>query len=68
MKKKTYSEMREAVCSVTDMSNGFDNRAHYTLGAFTVLIADIAADLPVKKQEDLLRSLESLKGRLFSID
>lgn len=68
MKKMTYSEMRDAVCAVTELSNGYNNRAHYTLGAFSVLIADIVADLPKHKQAEVIRSLESLSTRLATIE
>lgn len=68
MKKMTYGEMRTAVCDVTEMSNGYSNRAHYTLGAFSVLIADLAADLPKHKQAEVIRQLESLKARLATIE
>lgn len=68
MKKMTYGEMRTAVCDVTELSNGYINRAHYTLGAFSVLIADLAADLPKHKQAEVIRQLESLKARLATIE
>lgn len=68
MKKMTYSEMRDVVLAVTDLSHGYNNRAHYTLGAFSVLIADLAADLPKHKQAELIRSLESLQTRLATIE
>jgi hypothetical protein len=38
------------------------------LGAFSVLIADIAADLPKHKQAEVIRQLESLKARLATIE
>ena len=66
--KKTYSEMRDLVLAVTDLSNGYNNRAHYTLGAFSVLIADLAADLPRAKQAEVIRALDSLKTRVEIIE
>jgi hypothetical protein len=53
---------------VTDLSTGYNNRAHYTLGAFSVLIADLAADLPKYKQAEVIRALDSLKTRVEIIE
>lgn len=64
MAKMTYQDFRTLLETVTDQTPGNSNKAHYALGAFECIIADVARDLSVAKQKDLARSIEALAERL----
>ena len=65
-KKLTYVEIRNAQDQINH--TGSLSAIAYTLGAYETLIASIVAyDLPIRKQQEFLRSLEALKARVEQI-
>lgn len=64
MAKMTYQDFRALLDTVTDQTPGDTNKAHYALGAFECIIADIGRNLSAAKQADLARSIEALAIRL----
>ena len=61
--KVSYSQIRE----IQDSIQKVGYQAHYVLGAYEVLLANIVADLPKAKQLDAMRALESLAARVQSV-
>ena len=61
--KVSYSQIRE----IQDSIQKVGYQAHYVLGAYEVLLANIVADLPKAKQLDAMRALESLAARVQNV-
>lgn len=64
MSKMTYQDVRK----VLDVVEKSGMQAHYVLGAYEVMLADLIANLPKHKQIEAIRSLESLSSRVKSIE
>jgi hypothetical protein len=62
--KLTYQDFRTLIGGCTDKTLGNSEKAHYTLGALESILANVAADLPLKKQLELARSVGALQERL----
>jgi hypothetical protein len=54
--KKTYGDFMAELYSIP--THGF--QAHYAVGGLMALIAGVAADLPAKKQAEILRDIASV--------
>lgn len=67
MKKLTYCELRDATEKVTQLTYTKPMRAQYVLGAFEVMLAQMAVDLPRHKQLELIESLDRLASRAKDI-
>jgi len=66
--KKTYQDFRAATDKVTEsIPVGNPYTYAYVVGAYEVMIADLAASLPKARQEDVLRSLQSLAKRVAEL-
>ena len=63
-KKLTYQDFRTLMANVTDQTPGNHDKAYYALGAMESLIAHVAADLPLRKQQEIAESIGSLAARL----
>ena len=62
-KKLTYSQIRDVMETVHTQGS----KAHYVVGAYTVLLVNIVAELPKHKQAEFVRSIESLAVRVSDI-
>jgi hypothetical protein len=67
-KKLTYQDFRAAADKVTE-SIGLGKSHHYAyvVGAYEIMLADMAAALPKAQQEDVMRSLKSLAVRVAEL-
>ena len=63
-KKMTYQEVRDVNDKVMSLTLGSPARAHYTLGALDSMLGHLVADLPKHRQQEYVRSMESLVNRL----
>jgi beta-mannanase len=64
MSKMTYQDVRKVMDTIE--KNGM--QAHYVLGAYEAMMADLIANLPKHKQNEAIRSFESLAQRVKSIE
>ena len=62
--KLTYQDFRTLISGSTEQTLGNNDKAHYTIGALESILANLGADLPLKKQLELARSLGGLQERL----
>lgn len=67
-KKLTYQDFRTATDEVTKtIGLGKSHHYAYVVGAYEVMIADLAANLPKARQEEVMRSLKSLSVRVAEL-
>jgi hypothetical protein len=64
MKKVTYQEVRTALDKI--QKSGM--QAHYVLGAYEVMLANLIAELPARSAVEEMKMLESLANRVSTIN
>ena len=68
MKKMTYQDFRAATDKVTEsIPTGKPFTYAYVVGAYEIMLADMAANLPKAQQADVMRSLEALAKRVAEL-
>ena len=63
-KKVTYQEARD----VMDKIQKSGMQAHYLIGAYEVMIANLIADLPARSAQEEMLTLERLANRVSAIN
>lgn len=67
MKKKTYMEIARELAETSrlclDVTGSYSN----VTGAYEYILADILADLPLARQEDVLRSLVRTRAHIATL-